>query len=594
MVFPRSTPISSMFICTVHRASVATRTLGLALAGAWLAGIAAAAQADTFSIELPQSAPESAYDGRLILIIAAKDSPEPRFQVSPDFDAAQIFGINVDGWSRGERATIDAGVLGFPAPDLDAVPAGDYTVQAVLHTYDTFTLSNGKQVKLPAARGAGQNWRLEPGNLVSQPRTVHFDPAGEGTIELVLSEVNPPLPEPQDTQYVRHLKIRSDLLSEFWGTDVYLRAHVLVPHGFDEHPEARYPLAIFHGHFPADFGGFRTTPPDPELPCTYSKRFDLPCYNRIEQEEAYAFYQYWIAEDTPRMLIVEIDHSNPYYDDSYAVNSANLGPYGDAITYELVPAIEREFRGLGAGWARFVYGGSTGGWEALAVQIKYPDEYNGAFAACPDPIDFRHFITVNLYEDDNAYYREGPFTRIDRPSRRDYLGHVSRFMAMENRWELVLGDRTRSGQQYDIWEAVFSPNGEDGYPERIWDKRTGKINPEVAAYWREHYDLRYIMERDWDTLGPRLQGKIHLYTGDMDNYYLNNAVYATEAFLEQADPPYGGVVDYGDRAEHCWNGDHENPNAISRLRYNRFYVPRILERINAAAPPGADLASWRH
>ncbi|MFN2329162.1 MAG: alpha/beta hydrolase-fold protein [Chromatocurvus sp.] len=559
-----------------------------------LAVAGAGAQAVIFDVELPREAPEEAYDGRLILIIAASDEKEPRDQVSPDYDAAQIFGINVEDWQRGSRELIDNDVLGFPARRIKDIPEGEYYVQAVLHKYDTFNLSNGKTVKLPAARGAGQNWRKEPGNLYSKPVKLSIRPDSENIERIVLSEVNPSIDEPEDTEYVRHIKIRSELLSEFWGTDVYLRAHVLVPHGFDDNPDAQFPLAIFHGHFPEDFGGFQTTPPDPDAECVYSKRFDLDCYNRIQEQEAYDFYKYWISDDTPRMLITEIDHSNPYYDDSYAVNSENIGPYGDAITYELVPAIEEAFRGIGEGWSRFVYGGSTGGWEALAVQVKYPDEYNGAFAACPDPIDFRQFVTVNIYEDSNAYFREGPFTRIERPSRRNYLGHISRFMEMENRWELVLGDNTRSGQQYDIWQAVFSPNGEDGYPKPIWDKRTGEIDPEVAEYWRENYDLRYIMERDWEELGPKLQGKIHLYVGDMDNYYLNNAVYLTEDFLKNAEPPFEGVVAYGDRAEHCWNGDYANSNAISRLRYNTLYIPRILKLIEKGAPEGADLKSWRY
>jgi hypothetical protein len=191
---------------------------------------------------------------------------------------------------------------------------------------------------------------------------------------------------------------------------------VLLPHGYDEHPEARYPLMIFHGHFPADFGDFRTEPPDPDLECEHSERFHIECYNRIQQQEAYDTYQRWIGPDFPRFLVVEIQHANPYYDDSYAVNSANLGPYGDAITHELIPYIEAEFRGLGAGWARFLYGGSTGGWEALAAQVFYPDEYNGAFAACPDPIDFRAYVSVDIYKDDNAYYYQGPFRWIERPS----------------------------------------------------------------------------------------------------------------------------------------------------------------------------------
>ncbi|MEX6632290.1 hypothetical protein [Hyphococcus lacteus] len=567
--------------------------LGSVIGGIALLG-SAAASAESFRVKLPNSAPEAAYDGRIILILTPDGEKEPRYQVSANFDAAQVFGVTVDGLKPGQYADIGTDVLGFPAKDLKEVPAGEYFVQAILHKYDTFNLSNGKTVKLPAARGAGQNWRLEPGNLVSEPRKVSFDPNKRGRINVSLDQVNPEIDEPENTEFIRHIKIRSEMLSEFWGTDVFLRAHVLVPKDFDEHPEAKFPLAIFHGHFPADFGGFRTTPPDPDAECVYSARFDLDCYNHVEQQEAYDFYKQWISEDMPRMLIAEIDHSNPYYDDSYAVNSENIGPYGDAITYELIPAIEKELRGIGEGWSRFLYGGSTGGWEALGVQVKYPDEYNGAFAACPDPIDFRQFMTVNLYEDENAYYREGPFTKIDRPAHRNYLGHISRTMEGENRWELVLGDKTRSGAQWDVWEAVFSPNGEDGYPKRIWDKETGVIDKEVAEYWRQNFDLRYIMERDWKEIGPKLQGKIHIYTGDMDNYYLNNAVYLTEDFLEKANPPYQGEVDYGDRAEHCWNGDHQNPNAVSRLRYNTFYVPKILKRIDAAAPKGADLTSWKY
>ncbi|RIJ29656.1 hypothetical protein D1222_09495 [Henriciella algicola] len=563
-------------------------------AGAIMSALTGAAFADTFSVQLSDQAVTEAHDGRVILIITPDGETEPRFQVKQSYDAPQIFGVNVDGLAPGESVEIAPGILGFPARDMKDVPAGDYYVQAVLHKYDTFNLSNGKTVKLPAARGAGQNWRLEPGNVISAPQKVTFDPQGANEISITLDNVLPEIAEPEDTKYIRYIKVRSEKLSEFWGTDVYINGHVLVPEGFDENPDAKYPLAIFHGHFPAEFGGFRTTPPDTDLECEYSERFDEPCYNRIEQQEAYDFYKQWTSDDFPRMLIVEIDHSNPYYDDSYAVNSANIGPYGDAITYEFVPALEEQFRGIGEGWSRFVYGGSTGGWEALAVQVKYPDEYNGAFAACPDPIDFRQFMLTDIYEEDNAYYYTGPFTRVEKPGKRNYLGQVPYTVEMENRWELVLGDKTRSGAQWDVWEAVFSPNGEDGYPQRIWNKLTGEINHTVAEYWRENYDLRYILERDWAELGPKLQGKIHIYTGDMDNFYLNNATYLMEDFLVKADPPYQGEVTYGDRDEHCWNGDPDLPNAVSRLRYNTMYVPKILERIEAAAPEGADLTSWRY
>jgi len=570
------------------------KILGAATAFTAVCAGCAGALADQFRVELAPSAVSEAHDGRVILILTPDGETEPRFQVDQNYDAPQVFGVNVEGLQPGGHVRIGGGVLGFPAEDMRQVPKGEYYVQAVLHKYDAFTLSNGKTVKLPAARGAGQNWRKEPGNVISAPTKINFDPDGRQTIKVSLDKVLEPIQELEDTKYIRRIKVRSDKLSEFWGRDVYINGHVLVPEGFDEHPEARYPLAIFHGHFPSDFGGFRTTPPDPDIKCEYSERFDEPCYNRIEQEEAYQFYKKWTSKDFPRMLIVEIDHSNPYYDDSYAVNSANIGPYGDAITYEFIPALEEKFRGIGEGWARFVYGGSTGGWEALAVQIFYPEEYNGAFAACPDPIDFRQMMVTNIYEEKNAYWLEGPFGRTPKPGKRNYLGHVPYTAEMENRWELTLGDKTRSGAQWDVWEAVYSPMGEDGYPKRIWDKRTGEIDPEVAAYWRENYDLRHILERDWAKLGPKLQGKIHIYTGDMDNFYLNNAVYLMEDFLNQTNPPYKGEVTYGDRDEHCWNGDPSLPNSISRLRYNSMYVPKILKRIQESAPEGADLKSWRY
>lgn len=548
-----------------------------------------------FGISFAESLSAEPLDGRILLIITTREGPEPRFQVTAGVNAPQVFGIDIDGLRPGSEAVIDADVFGFPHASLAELQPGEYYVQAVLHEYETFRLHNGKTVKLPMDRGEGQHWNRAPGNLYSTPRKLHVDPGQATRISIQLDQVMPPISEPEDTKYIKHVKIQSELLTEFWGRPMYLGAHVLVPEGFDEHPEARYPIAIFHGHFPADFGGFRTEPPDPDLECVYSQRFRVECYNRIVQQEAYDFYQQWISPDFPRLLIVEIQHANPYYDDSYAVNSANLGPYGDAITYELIPYIEERFRGIGEGWARFLYGGSTGGWEALAVQVFYPDEYNGTFAACPDPIDFRAYTLVNIYEDENAYYVNGQFRRIERPGHRNWLGEVDATLREYNHLELVLGTKNRSGDQWDIWEAVYSPMGDDGYPKRLWDKYTGAIDHEVAEYWKENYDLRYIMERDWETLGPKLEGKVHIYCGDMDNWYLNNAVYLTEEFLESTtDPYYNGEVDYGDRAEHCWNGDQQNPNHISRLRYNTMYLPKILRRIEETAPPGADLTSWRY
>ena len=534
-------------------------------------------------------------DGRLLLMLSSNDENEPRFQISDGLETQLIFGMNVEGMAAGEKMVFDETIFGYPYSSLADVPPGTYNVQALLHVYETFNLSTGHMVKLPMDNGEGQQWNKSPGNLYSQPFKITITEQGIQNVEVVMDQVIPPIEEPTDTEWVKHIKVKSEKLSEFWGRDIYLGAHILLPKGFKEHPEAKYPLMVFHGHFPSDFGGFSTTPPDPKMKPEYSARFNVEGYNIIQAQESYDFYKRWIDPDFPRFLIIEIQHPTPYYDDSYAVNSASQGPYGDAITYELIPEIEKRFRGMGEGWSRFLYGGSTGGWEALAVQVKYPNEYNGCFVACPDPIDFRAYCLTNIYEDENAYYYKSDHKELEVPSHRDYLGQIQSTLRQGNHLELVLGDKSRSGQQWDIWEATYSPQGDDGYPVRLWDKMTGDIDHTVAEYWKENYDLRHILERDWDKLGDNLKGKIHLYCGDMDNYYLNNGVYLMEDFLESTtDPYYDGEVTYGDRAEHCWNGDPDQPNAISRMRYNSMYVPKIMKRIAESAPKGADVTTWRY
>ena len=533
--------------------------------------------------------------GRLLVLLSSNENAEPRFQINPGPKGQIIYGIDVENWQPGTTKTIDNDVLGYPYKSLKNIPAGDYYVQAVINRYKDFHLSNGKTVSLPPEMGEGQKWNRKPGNFYSEPMKITIGENGAQNIKITMDQEIAPIEPPKDTKYIKHIKMKSDMLSEFWGEDVELGAHVLLPEGFDEHPEAKYPLMIFHGHFPADFGGFSETPPAPNIKPTFSARFGFEGYNVYQAQAAHDFYKKWVSENFPRFIIIEIQHATPYYDDSYAVNSASQGPYGDALTYELIPYLEKKFRGIGEGWSRFTYGGSTGGWEALAVQVFYPDDYNGAFAACPDPIDFRAYTSINIYDDKNAYYYESDHRKKPRPAQRDYLGNVS-YTVMEDNWlEAVVASKTRSGRQYDIWEATYSPMGDDGYPVRLWDKMTGEINHDVAEYWRENYDLRYIMERDWKTLGPKLKGKVNIYVGDMDNYYLNNAVYLAEDFLENTKAPYyAGDVDYGDRAEHCWNGDQNNSNAVSRLNYNFMYVDKIMDRISKSAPEGADITSWRY
>ena len=547
-----------------------------------------------FVVEHPKDEHGTVLEGRVLLFLSKNNTEEPRFQISDKSSTGFVFGIDINS-KQSSETIFDNKAFGYPVTSIDQIPPGEYYAQALLHKYETFNLKTGHTVNLPMDRGEGQRWHSAPGNYYSKVKKISLDPTKRKSVKITLDQIITEITPQIDTKYVKHIKIESKLLSDFWGKPMHLGAHVLLPEGFDDHPEARYPLMIFHGHFPKDFGGFRTSSPDPDLEQDYSERFQLEGYNRIVQEHEYQFYKDWTSKDFPRVVAIEIQHANPYYDDSYAVNSANLGPYGDAITYELIPYIEKQFRCIGEGWSRFLYGGSTGGWEALAAQVFYPDEYNGCYAACPDPIDFRAYCLVNIYKDENAYFSGPKHRKVERPGHRNYLGQVSASLRQMNYRELALGINSRSGEQWDIWQAVYSPMGPDGYPKPIWDKLTGEIDPEVAVYWKEKYDLRYILKRDWHFLGPKLEGKINIYCGDMDNYYLNNAVYLMEDFLESTKTPhYNGQVDYGDKAEHCWNGDHSRPNATSRLRYHQMFIKKAVERINISAPEDADLSSWRY
>ena len=544
-------------------------------------------------ITLADTIIDAPVDGRLLIMIADNNTREPRFQISDGAATQLIFGMDAEGWEPGGTLRFNSDAIGYPLRSIKEIPEGEYYIQAFLNRYETFNLSTGHTIKMHMDQGEGQQWLSSPGNLYSEP--VRISVKG-GKIRATLELVNmiPPIAPAEDSEYIKHIRIESKSLTEFWGRPMHLQANVLVPAGFDAASDARYPLFVFHGHFPYSIGDFRTTPPDAAPDDTiYNSRFGITGYDYIQQKEAWDFYQKWISDDFPRYVIIEIQHPNPYYDDSYAVNSANIGPYGDAIMKELIPEVEKLFNCVGEGWGRFTYGGSTGGWEALAVQVLYPDDFNGCFAACPDPIDFRAYTVVNIYEDKNAYYLDSRYKKTSRPGMRDGRGHVKSTLEEQNILEYVLGTNSRSGGQWDIWQAVFSPQGEDGYPKPIWDKLTGELDTEVANHWRENYDLRYILERDWATLGSRLEGKIHIYCGDMDNYYLNNAVVLMEKFLESTtDPYYDGVVEYGDGFEHCWNGDHNNPNYITRLRYNWQYNDLIRERLRKSAPADHKLVNW--
>lgn len=556
-----------------------------------------------FEVSFPKEISSTPLDGHVLLLLSNNDEKEPRFQIGFDTTKSQqVFGVDVDGLAPGVAAVVDASTLGYPAESLNEVRAGDYWVQGLLNIYETFHLGNGHIVKLAPDNGEGQHWQVKPGNLYSKPMKVHLDPKSGQTVHIVLAEKIPPVEDDPkivdsvlgwsaandehviaDNKWVKHIHVQSDLLTRFWGRPTYLGAVVLLPDGWDDHPEAHYPLIVEQDHFHRDLPrivAFRTQPPDSSL-----KSGDLRA-----AQSGYKLYQDWIAGRLPRVIVLSIQHATPYFDDSYAVNSVNVGPYGDAITQELIPYVEQKFRAIGQGWARAVYGGSTGGWEALASQVFYPDFYNGAWVFCPDVVDFRAYVTTNVYEDKNAYWIEAPYARVPRPSMRQADGLALSTMEQMNRYELVQGTHSRSGEQFDIWEAVFSPVGDDGYPKRIFDKRTGEIDHETAKYWKQHYDLSAIMQRDWKTLGPKLAGKLHFYVGEADTFYLDRAVHLVKEFLESTtDPYYHGSFEFGMRKPHCYAGEYDLAVGL-----NQHYWPEMVKHMEETAPAGADLKSWKY
>jgi hypothetical protein len=535
-------------------------------------------------ISFPESISGQPLDGHILLGISTDPSSEPRFQLREEEAlSAQFFGLDVEGWKPGTTAVIDSTSLGYPLVSLDELPAGDYYVQAVLNIYETFHRADGHNVKLPPDKGEGQKWNRKPGNLFNKPLRVHLDPQQASGVRIQLTEKISPIEPPKDTQYIKHLRIESKLLTAFWGRPMYLGATVLLPEGFDEHPTAHYPLLVHHGHFEADWEFFATNAPAESRPDRLSRG-----------QYAYRFHQDWISGRLPRMLLVSIQHANPYYDDSYAVNSANVGPYGDAITQELIPEVEKRFRGIAQPWARALEGGSTGGWEALAQQVFYPDFFNGVYSFCPDPVDFRAYELVNVYDDSNAFWNAGPFGTVPRAEMRTLNGQILATMEPAVRLEEVMGTHGRSTEQFGIWQAVFSPVGSDGYPKPIWNPSTGAIDRTVAAYWKEHYDIRYILERDLIALGPKLSGKIHFAVGDMDSWYLNNAVHLMQNFLDSPRNPYRiADFEYSPGKPHCYMGGGDVSNLESGGTLYQRIMPQIARHMTATAPQGADM-TWKY
>jgi hypothetical protein len=526
-----------------------------------------------FNLSFPSSVQEEAITGRVFIMVTRNDTSEPRLQAGSWRNSVPFFGLDVQDLKPDESVVIDEKTLGYPLKSLVEIPAGDYYVQALLNVYTQFERADGHVIWAHMDQWEGQRFNRSPGNLHSEVKEIHMDPAKGYTIELSMDQVIPPIEVPADTDWVKRIKFKSELLSEFWGHPIYIGATVLIPMGYDSHPDVYYPVLYRQGHF-------STRAP-------YGFREEEPSEDNPRARGGFDLYKTWTSEDFPRMIVVTFQHPCPYFDDSYAVNSVNCGPYGDAIMEELIPKIEEQFRIIRKPYARVLSGGSTGGWESLALQIFHPDFFGGTWSFCPDPIDFRYYGLVNIYDDENAFFIESGWMKPERPLMRDEHGQVLVTMREMSQLEAVLGTKRRSGQQLDIWQAAYGPIGEDGYPKPLWDKSTGEIDREVALFMRERCDLVYYLKQHWEEIGPKLVGKLHLITGDMDNYYLNEAVYEMEEFLEGTkDPYYAGSFRYGrPRKTHGWSPFGRNSGELEK---------EMAEHITNNTPPGENSTLWKY
>lgn len=519
------------------------------------AGPSAGESAIRFRLSYPKEVHAGPITGRAFVMISRTNEKEPRLQVGRT--GVPFFGRDFGNVLPAEVIELDESDLGSPVGSLSEIPPGDYFVQGFINVYSEFPRADGHTVWMHDDQWEGQRFWISSGNLHSVPVRLTLDAEAGYDHELVLDQIIPEVELPPDTDWVKRFRFESEILTKFWGRPIHLGATVLLPRDY-ERERIDYPVVYYQGHFSIE---------DP-----------------MRWKEGEDFNRAWNRDHFPRMIVVTFQDPTPYFDTSYSVNSVNVGPYGDAILEELIPEIERRFRVIDEPYARILTGGSTGGWEALAMQIFHPDFFGGTFAYAPDPVTFTNVEGINIYEDVNAFYKQHEWRRVSIANTRETNGEIRLTSKQRNTFELVSGTKGRSGQQLDIWSAVFGPLGDDGFFKPLFDKRSGKIDPEVAQYWLENYDLLHHLKNNWASLGPKLFGKVHVYCGDMDNYYLNVAVKALQDWMRQTENPhYPGIFVWGDGAGHRFG--REFSTEAERIR-------RMAEHVISKRPDGAPHPWW--
>jgi hypothetical protein len=541
------------------------------------------AQGKRFSVSIAAGTHPGPVTGRLVVVISRKEKPEPRLSISHVGPA--VFGIDLNQLAPGRDVMIDDSTLGYPVR-LAELPPGDYFAQAVVNVYEQVHRSDGHAIWVHMNDGTIEFFQFAAGNLYSDVQRVHIGDGG--TVHLTISHIVPAAKRPADTEWEKHVTIQSQLLTRFWGRPVFVHATVLLPKGYANHPNTYYPSIYPLGHAPDPFGfdPDSATGSEQEDPNAFEIRRGARIRTTSGTESGYDFYKSWTSDGFPRVIAITLEQQTPYFADSYSVNSVNNGPYGDAIVQEVIPYLEQHFRIIRQPYARQLEGASTSGWQTLALQLQHPDFFGGAWVLQPDPIDFRRYQLTDIYADSNAFTEPvGQFTALERPFQRTTAGQVIVTNRQLSRFEAVLGSHGRSGFQLEAWEAVYGPIGADGYPVPLWDKLTGKIDHSVADYMHDHgFDLRAYAQQHWPTLGPKLAGKLHFFAGDMDNFYLNLAVYDFERFVDSTANPHSDAdFTYGRPMKgHGWHS----------FTWAEM-VQKMAAAIKRSAPPG-EATGWSY
>ena len=451
------------------------RAFWLGLLGACLAACQSATRGGPlrFQITLANEVASEATAGRLLVFMSA--SAEERQFLSVGFIPGDtwVAALEVTHFAPGQTLEFNPDLKAYPQPFSQARP-GNYQVMALLDTDHSYTYS-------------GQN----EGDLYSPVLKLrNLTPSNGGAVALVLKRRTEPAVKVAETENLKLFEFQSQLLTAFWKRPVVMRAGVVLPPSYHNSPRQTY-SALYRIH---GFGGDHT----------------------MAWQEGAALSRAMSTGKEGEMIHIFLDGSFPTGHHLFA-DSANNGPWGRALIEEFIPQLEQRFRLIARPEARFLTGHSSGGWSTLWLQITYPDFFGGTWSTAPDPVDFRHFIGINVTpgSTDNAYRtRDGQPRNLARNGGQAILS-IEEFAKQE----AVKGEQ---GGQLASFEWVWSPQGADGRPLKLFDRVTGELNREAQRAWQQ-YDIRAILEKNWARLGPKLRGKINVIVGGEDNFYLDTA-----------------------------------------------------------------------